>query len=611
MNRTLLFSLVFLLMAGIHGLSSGLHAQQIPGFSYQAVARTPAGGLIQNGFVQIKFNLLDNTNTLVYSKLFSPVPTNQYGLVNLTIGKDDPLFYNVEWANRNYSMEVILNGLPVDTMQLSSVPYSEVSRIATEMVISDLNDVSSVAPNSGEVLGFDGTTWKPVVLNTGSNYSPGNGIAISSNNVISNTAPADSTDEIQVLSRNGNLIVLSKNGGSVLDQTADADADSTNEIQSLSKNGNLVTLSSVNNIGGGAFIDEVNDADADSTNELQGLSLSGNVLSLTNNASTNSITLPTATYTAGNGISISANTITNLAPSKWEKIGARIFVMADSIGIGTNSPAAPLDVRGPAEIRQRLFLRDNLGQIRIRIAMSSANGGLARWDGPNGNRNVHISHTGNPDHGFLGIYNQNGQIRTHISLADVGTGGTGIVGTFGPNGEDNAWLGYLDGYPNNGYVFVLSPSGTPPSTPPAGMYVNSLNFGVMFATIKNFFMPHPNRPGKEIWYACIEGPEAAAYERGTATLQDGEAFVSFSEHFEVVANAKTMTVILTPLNAASKGMAVVEKTDKGFRVKELMEGKGNYSFDWEVKCVRKGFEDYRVIRDEGENIPGRLSHSSD
>jgi hypothetical protein len=48
------------------------------------------------------------------------------------------------------------------------------------------------------------------------------------------------------------------------------------------------------------------------------------------------------------------------------------------------------------------------------------------------------------------------------------------------------------------------------------------------------------------------------------------------------------------------GLAVVEKTEKGFKVKELMKGKGNYQFDWEVKGVRKGYEDYKVVRDKEE-----------
>jgi hypothetical protein len=61
-----------------------------------------------------------------------------------------------------------------------------------------------------------------------------------------------------------------------------------------------------------------------------------------------------------------------------------------------------------------------------------------------------------------------------------------------------------------------------------------------------------------------------------------------------------MTVQLTPLSVASKGLAVVEKTAQGFIVKELMDGKGNYSFDWEVKAIRKGYEDYQVVRQSEE-----------
>lgn len=120
----------------------------------------------------------------------------------------------------------------------------------------------------------------------------------------------------------------------------------------------------------------------------------------------------------------------------------------------------------------------------------------------------------------------------------------------------------------------------------------------VFADQKNFRMDHPEDPTKEIWYTSLEGPEAAAYERGTAQLADGEVFVPFSEHFRLVANAKTMTVHLTPLCADTYGLAVVEKTKKGFKVKELRNGSGNFQFDWEVKCVRKGHEDFSPIRDK-------------
>ena len=95
----------------------------------------------------------------------------------------------------------------------------------------------------------------------------------------------------------------------------------------------------------------------------------------------------------------------------------------------------------------------------------------------------------------------------------------------------------------------------------------------------------------------LKDQKQAAYVRGTAQLVNGEAVVNFPEHFAAIANSQTMTVVLTPLSAASEGMAVIEKTATGFQVKELRQGAGNYQFDWEVKCVRSGYENYRAVRD--------------
>ncbi|MBK9109060.1 MAG: hypothetical protein IPM92_12025 [Saprospiraceae bacterium] len=150
------------------------------------------------------------------------------------------------------------------------------------------------------------------------------------------------------------------------------------------------------------------------------------------------------------------------------------------------------------------------------------------------------------------------------------------------------------------YVGLFHP--TTANTLVGGLFLQG-NQSVLNANVKNFSMDHPNDPSKEIWYACVEGPEAAAYERGSIQLVNGEAYVPFSEHFELVINPATMTIQLTPGSADSEGLAVVEKTSKGFRVKELRKGQGNYSFDWEAKGVRKGYEDYKVVRIKGLETP--------
>jgi len=82
-------------------------------------------------------------------------------------------------------------------------------------------------------------------------------------------ADADSTNELQLLSKNGNQITLSKNGGTVI--------DSDNQNLSLTTNGTNRTI----NISNGTAVNfSVKDADSDSINELQILNLSNDTLYL-------------------------------------------------------------------------------------------------------------------------------------------------------------------------------------------------------------------------------------------------------------------------------------------------------------------------------------------
>ncbi len=76
-------------------------------------------------------------------------------------------------------------------------------------------------------------------------------------------------------------------GASTNINVADDDNDPANEIQTISKAGNMVTLSA----GGGTFLDDVNDADDDPLNEIQDLLLTGSTLKITNNLSATEIDL--------------------------------------------------------------------------------------------------------------------------------------------------------------------------------------------------------------------------------------------------------------------------------------------------------------------------------
>ena len=129
---------------------------------------------------------------------------------------------------------------------------------------------------------------------------------------------------------------------------------------------------------------------------------------------------------------------------------------------------------------------------------------------------------------------------------------------------------------------------------------NIITIDQLFKGVSNFSIPNPKNEDERIVYACIEGPEAAAYERGVGQLVNGEAVIEFSSHFRDIIDFESMTIQLTPGHWDTYGLAVIEKTSTGFKVKELKGGEGNFSFDWEVKAVRAGYENYRVIRSKDD-----------
>lgn len=261
------------------------------------------------------------------------------------------------------------------------------------------------------------------------------------------------------------------------------------------------------------------------------------------------------------------------------------------------------------------ILNDGLIQIKdensnIKVTLLSnpnQDAGSFALRGRNNNNNIVMGAASitDADFGVQRICDENGDTRI-LQYSAPARNGSGIIDIKGSNNSNNVTIGSTSN-DDHGRVYVHDSGGTIKALMGVrdngrGLVItNDLEAdGFIAAHIKNFRMNHPKDAEKEIWYACIEGPEAAAYERGTAQLVDGEVRVDFSEHFELVVNPSTLTVTLTPLDAASKGLAVVEKTARGFVVKELGGGTGNYQFDWRVEGVRKGYEDFEVIRDKAE-----------
>jgi hypothetical protein len=289
------------------------------------------------------------------------------------------------------------------------------------------------------------------------------------------------------------------------------------------------------------------------------------------------------------------------------------------------------------------------GDTICELSSFSTGGGFIGTYGPNGNLNTALTilDIGEEDHGGVGVANEDGEWRALMYSDSYYSGDRGVVETYGPNGninlklwnalvDENAgcvsvadaageyrghflvtddsagWLtlrgpnDYLnvvlrnvEGDPNAGSMGVCDNDGWMR----AEMFVDEYGQGIVAGDQKSFRVPNPNQPGTDIWYCCLEGPEAAAYVRGTGHLVNGRASVALPDHFTAVASSKGITVQVTPLSGESKGLAVVEKGTDRFAVRELNNGSGNYDFDFMVTAVRKGHEDYQVIRASIETKP--------
>ncbi len=248
-------------------------------FKYQAVVRAADGGTVANTIIGFKASILRNgaNGTLVYSEIFS-IATNDYGVVNLEIGNGTTVvgtFSTINWGTDTYFLRTeidIAGGTNYQFMgssQLLSVPYAlfaENARNAADDYDKDsLNEIQTitktgntiaVSKNGGSVIDSDDQTLTKV----------GDSIALVNGGKVKDS-------DNQQLTLNGNTLHIS-NGNSVqIGGTIDLDWDPTNELQTISKHGDSITISNGNTIA----------LNIDTTNQLQTLTKSGDSIVLSKN----------------------------------------------------------------------------------------------------------------------------------------------------------------------------------------------------------------------------------------------------------------------------------------------------------------------------------------
>ena len=177
-------------------------------------------------------------------------------------------------------------------------------------------------------------------------------------------------------------------------------------------------------------------------------------------------------------------------------------------------------------------------------------------------------------------------------------GGRGTFQTFDSLNRLNTYIG-PNGSTDDPLVHIADSSGAIV----AGFTLTAdTHDGVVFAELKAFRVPNPSDPATNIWYASLEGPEAAMYVRGKGRLENGRATIALPEHFQSMMVPESLTVQLTAASLKSHGLAY-EVQDGELVVGELNNGQGSYEFSWVATSVRRGFENYQVIRPWDDLMP--------
>ncbi len=123
-------------------ISANAFCQPPQAFKYQAVVRNSSGDIIANQAVGIQINIRNGLalGQIVYQETHA-VSTNEFGLVNLEIGKGIPnvtmaTFDDINWGLNSKYLEILVdpsggtNYVSIGTSELQSVPYSLFSKRA-------------------------------------------------------------------------------------------------------------------------------------------------------------------------------------------------------------------------------------------------------------------------------------------------------------------------------------------------------------------------------------------------------------------------------------------------------------------------------------------------
>jgi len=208
-----------------------------------------------------------------------------------------------------------------------------------------------------------------------------------------------------------------------------------------------------------------------------------------------------------------------------------------------------------------------------------------------------------------------------VIAPDSGLGTVYVVGEL----DVVPWIRTTEIRSTGGGVILSTSSNSAPNNegPPVFLYWASgnLHFGLASngSNIKTFVIDHPDDSERWLVHACLEGPTADVFYRGTATIVDGRAEVELPGYFESATRAENRQVQLTPVAALCRVAAsriengrftIISDAPDGTQVAWLVyaERADTEPFDpeplrSEINVQGSGPYRYFARKDDASNVP--------
>jgi len=243
-----------------------------------------------------------------------------------------------------------------------------------------------------------------------------------------------------------------------------------------------------------------------------------------------------------------------------------------NVGIGTTTPAATLEVNGPAQIDGSVY---------------APGGVFSGWDGGAFGQDTEVNDSSEVHYGVQGLasnlysvgvrgaaYDGNNVVPSlYYAGGGVGVFGSGAIGVMGYAGSGVA----------NGSEGVFGQG------PAWGLYSEG-NFGATGS--KSAVVPLPDN--RVVLLYSMESPEVWFEDLGSAALKDGVAVITLEPTFASTVNTTVPYHVYVTPGGDCEGLYVTNKTPGSFEVRELRGGKSSTAFEYRIIAKRSGYENLRM-----------------